>query len=69
MVKEKLVIEGMSCNHCVMSLKKELTKSDITVIEAGIGFAYIEFDETKVNDAKVSEAVTEAGFTLVKTEK
>lgn len=69
MTKEKLVIEGMSCNHCVMALKKELTKNDITVIDAGIGFADVEFDESKVNGTKVSEAVTEAGFTLVKTEK
>ncbi len=69
MVKEKLVIEGMSCNHCVMALKKELTKNDITVIEVGIGFAEIEFDESKVADKKVSDAVAEAGFTLVKTEK
>jgi copper chaperone len=69
MLKEKLVIEGMSCNHCVMALKKELIKNDITVIDAGIGFAEIEFDESKVNETKVSEAVTEAGFTLVKTEK
>jgi copper chaperone len=69
MVKEKLIVEGMSCNHCVMALKKELTKNDITVVDAGIGFADVEFDETKVNAEKVSGAVKEAGFTLVTTEK
>jgi len=69
MIQEKLVIEGMSCNHCVMALKKELTKNDIQVTEAGIGFANIEFDETKVSNEKISDAVKEAGFTLVKTEK
>ena len=69
MVKEKLIVDGMSCNHCVMALKKELIKNDITVIEAGIGFADVEFDESKVSAEKVSGAVKEAGFTLVTAEK
>jgi copper chaperone len=69
MKKEKLTIEGMSCNHCVMALKKELTNNDITVLEAGIGFANVEFDEKNVSAEKVNSAISEAGFRLVKTEQ
>ena len=62
MTKEKIVIEGMSCNHCVMAVKRELTNSHIAVEEAGIGFAKIEYDEKAVTREDIKQAIEEAGF-------
>ncbi|MBI2416435.1 MAG: heavy-metal-associated domain-containing protein, partial [Ignavibacteriales bacterium] len=45
MQKEKLIIEGMTCQHCVMGLKKELTDAKVQFSNVGIGFANVEVDE------------------------
>ena len=68
MVKEKITIEGMSCNHCVMALKKELTLNNINVLNAAIGSAEIEYDEKKIDQAMINGTVSEAGYKLVKFE-
>lgn len=63
---EELKIEGMSCHHCVMAVRKELTKLEgLDVIDVQVGRARIEFDETRVDIAKVRAAVEEAGYKVV----
>lgn len=69
MIKEKLVIEGMSCNHCVMALKKELTDAQVQINSIGVGFAEIEVDAEKHTDVVLTEIVAEAGYKLTKIEK
>jgi copper chaperone len=66
MKTQTLKIDGMSCGHCVMTLKKELLKIEgVTVTNAGIGSAEITIDESKVTGLRLEEAVKEAGFLLV----
>jgi copper chaperone len=66
MKTQTLKIDGMSCGHCVMTLKKELSKIEgVTVTTAGIGSAEIALDESKVTGLRLEEAVKEAGFSLV----
>ncbi len=65
MKKVELKVEGMSCGHCVMSLKKELSKIEgANVLDVQIGSAKIEYDEQKVDSALITAAVDEAGFIL-----
>ena len=59
-----LIIDGMSCQHCVMELKKQLTKLDLKIIDVQIGSAKIEYDDEKVSQPRLEEAVKEAGFVL-----
>jgi copper chaperone CopZ len=59
-----LLIDGMSCQHCVMELKKQLTKLDLKILDVQIGSAKIEYDDEKVSQARLEEAVKEAGFVL-----
>ncbi len=62
----QLAIQGMTCGHCVMSLKKELSKiAGLTINSVEIGLANVEMDELKVTDNKLREAVEEAGYLLV----
>ena len=63
MEKEKILIEGMSCNHCVMAVKRELTDAHIDVQNVGIGYAEISYDESVINREAIKHAVEEAGFT------
>ena len=61
-----LTIEGMSCNHCVMHVKKELGKIAGLVIEdVQIGRARVQYDDLKVSTQSIVEAVREAGYKLV----
>ncbi|HUI10059.1 MAG TPA: heavy-metal-associated domain-containing protein [Bacteroidota bacterium] len=65
MKNEELKITGMSCNHCVMSLRKELSKvPGLEVKDVRIGAALVTYDESKVTGAQLRSAVEEAGFTL-----
>ena len=59
-----LLIDGMSCQHCVMELKKQLTKLDIKINDVQIGSAEIDYDDEKISQAQLEEAVKEAGFVL-----
>lgn len=61
-----LKIEGMSCGHCVMAVKKELSKvTGVTVESVEIGKARVQVDETAVSPDRLAKAVEEAGYRVV----
>ena len=65
MKTEELNIEGMTCGHCVMSVKKELSKlPDVKVEDVQIGKARVQYDETRVGAQDFARAIDEAGFKL-----
>jgi len=65
MKKRNLKIEGMTCQHCVMAVKKELEQVEgLTVKRVEIGRAEIEYDENLVSDQRIADAVDEAGYQL-----
>lgn len=65
MKKIILSIDGMTCSACSNGLEKYLNKQD-GIINAGVNLimanASIEYDETKLNQAKIEEFVKKAGF-------
>lgn len=58
-------IEGMSCNHCVMAVKKEIQKLNVAELEVKIGEAKVKFDETKVSETEIKQSISEAGYTVI----
>ncbi len=63
----ELKIDGMSCNHCVMAVKKELSKlENVNVEDVQIGSAKVEYDDTKVNENTLEAAIEEAGYKVIK---
>jgi copper chaperone len=66
MATEKtLKIEGMTCNHCVMSVTKELQKlpgAANVAVDLESASAHLSTDAT---DEQLAEAVDEAGYKLV----
>ena len=63
-----LTIEGMSCQHCVMSVKKAVENIiGVTSAEISIGNAKVTFDGSKTNRNEIAKAVEDAGY-KVKTD-
>ena len=65
-MKKTIKIDGMSCNHCIMSVKKNLSKLDLKQFKVEIGSAEVEFDESEVKEKEIIEAIEEAGYKVVK---
>ena len=63
MAEKDIKIEGMSCHHCVMALRKSFTMvPGVTDADVEVGRARVTYDEAKVTDEALAEAVTRAGF-------
>ena len=64
-MQKSFKINGMSCQHCVMAVKKELQKLNLKNLEVKIGEAVIEFDEDLTSVENVIDAISEAGYEVV----
>jgi len=62
MVKSKFEIEGMTCHHCVKAVTIELDKLGVNSHQVDIGEAVVEYDENKINEKDIAEAIEEAGY-------
>lgn len=62
MESKTLNVLGMSCNHCVMAVKKELSKLELESTEVEIGKVKVVFDYSKISENKIIEAIEEAGY-------
>ncbi|MFZ4619368.1 MAG: heavy-metal-associated domain-containing protein [Bacteroidota bacterium] len=66
MKNSTITINGMTCGHCAMAVKKELTKiNGVTVNEVGVGKAAVSFDENAVTEQSLKAAVEEAGYSVI----
>lgn len=68
MTKKILKVQGMTCNHCVMRVQKALQAVpgvQDAMVDLQKAEAAVTFDESKVDDAKLSTAVVEAGYKVV----
>lgn len=66
MKTQELTIQGMSCGHCVMHVRKALAKlNGLNVESVEIGKALVNFDETIVTREHIAKAIEEAGYKLV----
>jgi copper chaperone len=60
-------IEGMSCQHCVMSVKKAIgALKGIEQSEVSLGNAVIKYDDSKVKKEEIETAIEKAGFKVNK---
>ncbi len=65
MITKKIEIEGMTCGHCVMSVKKQLAAmTDVTVQDVSVGSATVSMDGPTVTERELQRAVEEAGYTV-----
>ena len=67
-MKKTLMIEGMACGHCTARVEKSLSELEgviSAVASVADKNAVVEYDETKVTDADLVEAVECLGFDVV----
>ncbi len=63
MAETVIKIEGMSCGHCVMRIKKALDGiAGITEANVAVGSASIKYDESKVKMEDIHSAIEKAGY-------
>jgi copper chaperone CopZ len=66
MKTQEFKIEGMSCGHCVMAVRKELSRlENVKIDEVQIGKAKVEFDESITKESLIINAIEEAGFKVI----
>ena len=64
-MKSVIEIDGMSCNHCVTAVKRELENVDgIRIVKIGIGEAVLDAEMTDGLREQIIEAVTRAGYVV-----
>lgn len=68
-MKKKILIEGMSCEHCVAHVKDALEGIDgVSSVAVSLEGKYATV-ETDVNDEILKEAIEEEGYDVVKIEE
>ncbi|MDP4175938.1 MAG: cation transporter [Bacteroidota bacterium] len=64
MKSEKISIKGMSCGHCVMAVKRGLSKLPVVVKDVQVGSAEVEYDESKVSRQTIVETIEDSGYSV-----
>jgi copper chaperone CopZ len=67
MAETKIAIEGMSCQHCVMAVKKALGGvPGILESDVQIGSAVVKYDDNKVKKEEIETKIETAGYKVTK---
>ncbi len=64
----KLTVEGMSCNHCVNSIKKavgSLQGVDNVDVDLESKKVTVEYDSSKLNVEAIKDAIEDQGYDVV----
>jgi len=65
MTQKTIHIEGMSCQHCVMRVKRAIEGlAGISELSVEIGTANVTFDESKIQQTDIENAVVKAGYKI-----
>jgi copper chaperone len=65
-----LKVEGMSCGHCVQSVKQALESVEgvsLAQVDLARGEAIVSLDPDKAGTAHLASAVDQAGYKVVET--
>jgi copper chaperone len=66
MASINLKIDGMSCQHCVMNVKKAVDAvGGVNSSDVSVGSANITYDEDKTDREAIVNAVQSAGYKVV----
>ena len=62
MINKSFKVLGMSCEHCVKAVEIELKQLDLSNFNVTIGTVEVEYDQGKIKDENIINAIEEAGF-------
>ena len=61
-----LLVEGMSCGHCEMAVKKAVGELDgVKSVVVDLGAKKVEVEGENLNDSLIKEAIEDAGYDVV----
>jgi len=64
MERLNLMIEGMTCEHCVRAVRGRLEQTPgVTVNDVKVGSVALDFDPSKTNIDDIEEAIADEGYT------
>ncbi len=62
-----LKIEGMSCQHCVMRVRKAVDQlPGVSQADVSIGTARVTYDASKIKPADLEQAIEKAGYKVIR---
>jgi copper chaperone len=65
MTEATILIEGMTCMHCAMRVKKAIEAlAGITSLTVEVGKAELRYDESLTSKTDIEAAVTKAGYKI-----
>lgn len=68
MERVTLKIDGMSCGHCVGSVRKALeTVQGTEILDVTVGSASIDFDSRVTSVEQIASAIADAGYEVRST--
>ena len=69
-MKTKLIIEGMSCGHCVKHVKEALEEIDtVQNVDVNLENKTATFDSNiSIDEGKIKFAIEDAGYEVIKIE-
>jgi copper chaperone len=63
MTEVSIIIEGMSCQHCVNRVRKAVEALEgIKHLDVAIGLVKVTFDEGKVSKNAIEKAIAAVGY-------
>ena len=63
-----LMIEGMTCSHCVRAVEGRLRATDgVTVQNVVIGAADLAYDPSVLSEDDIAELIADEGYTAFKS--
>ncbi|NLM73116.1 MAG: heavy-metal-associated domain-containing protein [Clostridiaceae bacterium] len=69
-MKKKIIIEGMSCQHCKRHVEEALKElSGVVSVYADVEGGFAEFEATQdIEDSQIKNAIEEAGYQVIRIE-
>lgn len=65
MTDATILIEGMSCMHCVMRVKKSIEAlTGIKSLNVEVGKAELRYDESHISRPDIEAAIIKAGYKI-----
>ena len=65
-MKKTMIVEGMSCNHCVKAVKNALGElKGVSKVDVDLEAKKVEVEGENLVDEKLKEAIEDAGYDVV----
>ncbi len=65
MIKERISIRGMSCNHCIRSVEDAIKILPVVNFKVAMNTLDVEFEEIDVTEIRIVEAIEEEGYKVI----